>query len=719
MKRRNIVLYGDINLNILDGSAAWLVSLAETLTLTDSLVHVVLKSHVTTDRLLTRISGRDDIVVHLPVTAEGSASMSHPEAVARLEQVTAEVDASVLIVRGRLMSHAASQSEVLSPILWSYITDYTFPATVIQPAELAQLRQIAAGSRRVFMQTQDSRDYFESIVPEAAGRTLLMTPTVPDDFFAPPTPRREGPLRLIYSGKFAPEWRTLEMLSLPDALRNRGIDAELTMLGDKIGPADAGWIKQMDAALAALPAGTRWPGGLPREQAIAAVTEHDIGLSWRSAVLDSSLEISTKMLEYAAAGTPPVLNRTRAHEELFGPDYPLMLDDDRKSTLLAVLAKAPALLDEVRVHAQNAARAYSSSVTAQRLEGYFRRAESDGDNHPLLTERLKVVLAGHDLKFAGELIDTLQRREDIDLRIDHWPALAQHDEAVSQELLNWADVIVCEWAGHNAVWYSHRVRDDQRLVVRLHRFELTAPWIGNIDIDRVDAVVTVSSYYQEVVKRQTSWPPEKIHAIANGIDVLDLDRPKRAGARFVLGMIGIVPILKRPDRTLDLFGELLRHDDRFRLMIRGRMPWEYPWVWKKPLEQGPYLDFFDRIGSSPLLKERVVFSPFGPDIASWLRSVGWVVSPSDIESFHLAPAEGMASGALPIFWPREGVTQIFGDRFLHHSVEEMASFVLEHVGNDDLWRSSEKAAREIVAPFDIDAVSSDWLNLLLPGGSAD
>ena len=70
----------------------------------------------------------------------------------------------------------------------------------------------------------------------------------------------------------------------------------------------------------------------------------------------------------------------------------------------------------------------------------------------------------------------------MEVRVDQWPALGKHDPEVSRELAEWADVIICEWCGPNAVWYSEWLkkhgRPDQRLVVRLHRFELYGAWPG-------------------------------------------------------------------------------------------------------------------------------------------------------------------------------------------------------------------------------------------------
>lgn len=710
MTARDIVVYGDVNLNILDGSATWLVSLAETLTHTDSTIHVVLKAHVTTDRLLTRIADHPRIVLHQPVTAPGMSAMSPPDAVKRLEDVVLGAGASILIVRGSQMAAACSRSDVLSARLWSYVTDFVFPAILMPPDQRLRLREVATNSQRLFVQTEETRAYIEAILPEAAGKCLLMTPTVPDDFFVDLDDRPDDDnLSLVYSGKLHPDWRTLEAVDLPARLNEAGCPATLTILGDKVQSVDPSWVARMRSALDDPPANVTWAGGVPREEALSVVARHDVGLSWRSASLDASLEISTKMLEYAASGTPPVLNRTAAHEALLGRDYPLFVEDSIES-VVDVLTRARPQLPGIRVAAQQAARRYASSVTAHRLEGYFERSEPDLHVHPVRGKALNVVVASHDLKFAGELLDTLSSRSDIVLRLDKWESLRDHDESVSTDLLKWADVVICEWAGPNAVWYSQRKRPNQRLIVRLHRFELTSPWIHDIEIDQVDTLITVSQYYSDLVEKTLGCPPERVHCVPNSLDVVDLARPKHPGARYSLALVGVVPILKRPDRALDLLEALIPHDSRFRLHIKGRMPWEYPWTWNKWTEREPYLHFFKRIGSTPGLAEHVVFEPFGADMGNWLRSIGWVLSPSDLESFHLAPAEGMASGALPLFWPRDGVEAIFGTEFLKTSISDMVEFVLSHVHDDDAWRRAETSARSTAAAFDAPVVSATWLD---------
>ena len=54
-----------------------------------------------------------------------------------------------------------------------------------------------------------------------------------------------------------------------------------------------------------------------------------------------------------------------------------------------------------------------------------------------------MVVAGHDLKFFTPLIAYLRRQPGIEVRVDQWAALGEHDEARSRELAGWADVVIC------------------------------------------------------------------------------------------------------------------------------------------------------------------------------------------------------------------------------------------------------------------------------------
>ena len=62
------------------------------------------------------------------------------------------------------------------------------------------------------------------------------------------------------------------------------------------------------------------------------------------------------------------------------------------------------------------------------------------------------------------------------IQVDEWTGHELHDPQRSKNLLEWADIIFCEWLLGNAVWYANNKKDHQKLIVRLHRFELTTKY---------------------------------------------------------------------------------------------------------------------------------------------------------------------------------------------------------------------------------------------------
>jgi glycosyltransferase involved in cell wall biosynthesis len=715
--RRKVLLYGDVNLNITDGSAIWLVSMAEALSKTNSDVTVLLKAKVIDDRLSGSLYGLANVRVESADNANlaaGLNALSSEAAAQRIAELDAKNHYDVVVVRGlQVAEHVAKTEHVLAKS-WLYITDLPFPYSSMTPMQRVLLTNLAQGAKRLFAQTEDARSYLEALIPEAAGKVLLLSPMIPDKYFkAPRAGQNSQAVSVVYSGKFARDWRTLEMCSLPAEMSASGAPLELTMVGDKFqgDKAEPDWPERMRSALSR--PGVTWAGGLSRDDATLAVSKGDIGLSWRASGLDSSLEISTKVLEYAAAGVAPLLNRTRAHEEIFGSEYPLFLEHDSPGDVRQLLTSRRAVIDEAKNRAHSAVRPYSVSASAQRLETYLTRAGGNYASVSRARRPTRVLLAGHDLKFAGELVELLSNRSDIELEIDEWTSLHTHDPNRSAALLEWADVIICEWAGPNAVWFSHRKRASQRLIVRLHAFELRGPWLDKIDIESIDFVVCVSDLYRQLTHERTGWPIEKLRVVPNGLDAVDFERPKFHGSRFRLGMVGLVPFIKRPDRALDVLEELISLDARYTLHLRGRMPWEYDYEWRKPYQREAYSSLFRRLGSSTLLSEHVVFEPFGADMASWFRKIGFILSPSTRESFHLAPAEGMASGSVPVFWDRPGVREIFGDQFVVNSSGEAAALIYRLGQDDNSFGSASNVAMQTAAKYDVERISPLWLTLVL------
>nr|WP_240489739.1 glycosyltransferase [Actinomadura atramentaria] len=687
-------------------------------------VTLVLKAPVRTGRLVDPLRALPGVTVHSPHAA-GRIPAKVPMPPRWAAAVLGELDAAdpfdLVVVRGRTIA-AKLAAGPLAGRLWTYLTDIPQSADEMTHAAAAELGRIADASRLLLCQTEELRGFLEAAVPATAGKSELFPPVaVLPDRIVPAQDRpvtADRPLRLVYTGKFAPRWNTLEMTRLPALLAERGVAAEVHMVGDKIheDPDDPSYAARMENALASAPGVVRH-GGHPRAEAMRITAGCDIGLSWRHPALDAGLELSTKLLECGLLGVPVVVNRTPMHERLFGADYPLFAatEDD----VVDVLASVRADPDRYALAARRcraAAEGFTLDAAADRLRGCLARVFPEPSDAVLAAapggHKLRVGVAGHDLKFFTRLLDYLRSRPDIEVRVDHWAALKAHDPERGRALIEWADVIVCEWCGPNALWYAERKRPGQRLLVRLHRFELYADWPKQLDIDAVDQVICVSPHYADLTVATTGWPREKVTVIPNWVDDTQLDRPKLAGAEHHLGMIGIAPSRKRLDLALDAVEDLRRDDPRFVLFVKSKLPWDYWWIWRKPEERAHYERLFRRIRRSPLLAGGVVFDAYGHDVAAWLRRVGFVLSTSDDESFHLAPAEGMASGAVPALLDWPGADTIYDRRWIHATTSAMADSIAASVAGGT-WETDRADARaQVRAAYGLDEVCRQWIDLI-------
>jgi glycosyltransferase involved in cell wall biosynthesis len=736
--RPSALVYGDVDLNLLDGSAIWLQSVTQALVAAGCAVTLVLKAPVRTDRLVAPLRGLPEVTIRSP-HEEGllpgltEASLTVPQAVAVLAAVdqargdkARSADGAgphdLVVLRGRALVSAAARDGSFDGRLWSYLTDVPQAVPAVTPKAAEDLTVIAKASRYLLCQTEELRCFLEGSVAAACGKSVLFPPVLPaldihrdpEQKVAPPG----TPLKLVYTGKFAPRWNTLEMTSLPSLLAARGVAAEVHMVGDKVhdDPRDPTYKRRMRGALGevgtpAVP-GVIWHGGQPRAEAMRLAAAGDIGLSWRHPELDASLELSTKVLEFGQLGLPVILNRTPMHEALLGPDYPLFAASVDDVADVAAAALDPAVFDLAASRTSAAASSFALDQAAARLRTYLARAVPAAVGAGARPGApLRVVIAGHDLKFFNALIGYFRLQPDLEVRVDHWRALGEHDEANSRELAEWADVIVCEWCGPNAVWYSRHKRRSARLLVRLHRFELDSPYPSQVKIGNVDQVICVSDYYTRLTREKTGWPAAKIVTVPNALDVLQFDRPKLDGARFNLGMTSMVDMRKRVDLALDVLEELRRDDDRYLLYVKSGMPWELWWVWQHQEQRSHYFEAFRRVQRSPLLRGAVVFDDGGPDVPAWLRRIGFVLSTSDAESFHMAPAEGMASRAVPVIrnWP--GAETIYDSRWIKENPAEMAASIAA-LSSPEAWEDARQTAHEQIRAIDLGTVAESLLRLV-------
>lgn len=319
---RRVAVYGEVDPNLVDGSSVWLISVCQVLASIGGVeVTLLLRRPLEPGRryLLAELEANERIDV---VDAGREGLLAPGEALDRLEELDRERGPfDLVLLRGQSLLTEAAARDAFDGRLWPYVM------TGRGMGE-ETLRALAARSHRLLVQTEAAEEELRSAVPDASDSVLILPPMIPDTGPPPSRNGERGPLRLVYSGKLAPEYCWLETVEAFRALREAEPGAELHVIGDKIHrPPDQPDFH--DQALRALreTEGLRWHGAVPRSAVNALLAGCDLALSIRDPSVEAAHELSTKVLEYGAAGLPVVLNRAPAYERLLGGDYPFFFDD--------------------------------------------------------------------------------------------------------------------------------------------------------------------------------------------------------------------------------------------------------------------------------------------------------------------------------------------------------------------------------------------------------
>lgn len=319
-----------------------------------------------------------------------------------------------------------------------------------------------------------------------------------------------------------------------------------------------------------------------------------------------------------------------------------------------------------------------------------------------------ILFAGHNFHFIEDLINRFSRDGHTILR-DQWKGHAIHDEEFSHSLLKQADIIICEWALGNSVWYSNHKTFKQRLFVRFHRQEIETDYPNQINWSSVEKMVFVAPYFQAQAIEKFLIPPEKATFIPNYVGTSRFALPKSRDSKYTIGMLGIIPRLKRLDRALDILKIVRTQEPRFNLRIKGKLPENYAWMLKREEEMNWYQEQFARIKSDPVLNGHVHFDGWSPDVPQWFTKINHIISVSDYEGSHQAVAEGAASGAVPTIVKWNGAEHIYPSEWCYDDVVSAAEAILTKSSKS---QNGLKWSRVIRKRYDIKRIYNCWNKLL-------
>lgn len=268
-----------------------------------------------------------------------------------------------------------------------------------------------------------------------------------------------------------------------------------------------------------------------------------------------------------------------------------------------------------------------------------------------------------------------------------------------------ADVIVADWADKAAVWASIAAPPHARVVVRAHGMDVFSLWPHAVNWSRVDALVSVSPHQAKVLDEilaasavpvgATSYPPCEV--VPNIVELGEPSEPTAREAR-TLGLIGWNKRVKDPLWAVEVLSRLRVKDPgggwRLRLIGADFSPGGVA-------TSHSYAASFRARIAQPDVAGAVELTGHSDDIAAEARRLGFVLSSSVRESFHLGLVEGVLGGAVPVVreWPffagYRGASTLFPSEWVVPDIDAAVHRIWE-LREPDMRDSAATRAREDV-----------------------
>jgi glycosyltransferase involved in cell wall biosynthesis len=327
----NILFYGDVDMNLTDGSSIWLNSLVQVLARDPGIrVHVLLKARITKDLLLQDLVKLENVRLTDPFRQFAGFNFQNknrlvPEdAVTLIGRLLDEQPYNCVIIRGMEACKKAVNSLKDPSLVIPYITGFTDDPVLIPAEEKQSLQAMYERVKLMFLQTDEMKRAFLEITGAQEDKIAVLPPMVPD------FPSQEPAFRncrntIVYVGKFSNDYYLYESLTAFKELGEEGYRFEVA--GDKFHTDLKVTKEELITMMETIP-GVSWMKALNREEVSGLIANADLGLCWRSKSIDNerSMELSTKLLEYGRLGKPVLVRRIPIHERLLGAGYPFYVD---------------------------------------------------------------------------------------------------------------------------------------------------------------------------------------------------------------------------------------------------------------------------------------------------------------------------------------------------------------------------------------------------------
>lgn len=264
-----------------------------------------------------------------------------------------------------------------------------------------------------------------------------------------------------------------------------------------------------------------------------------------------------------------------------------------------------------------------------------------------------LLISGHDLKFINNIIHQL--KDYYNILVDKWTGHNKHNINKSKELLNKADIILCEWCLGNAVFYSNNKMPHQKLLIRLHRVESKTDYIKKLNTKNIDSILYVSPSWNIISSLEYKFNLiKKVYYFKN--DLSDVFKPNYNkikininNNKISIGMCGILPFeLKNPLKVLEII-KILKEKYEITFYLFGKKPSELAWIVKSDPQAIKKYSIFEKY-----LNKNTNYINIGfinnDELYNYFTKLDFILVTSNDESFHKSSLEALMAGVIPIFY---------------------------------------------------------------------
>ena len=296
-----------------------------------------------------------------------------------------------------------------------------------------------------------------------------------------------------------------------------------------------------------------------------------------------------------------------------------------------------------------------------------------------------LLIVGDNLKFIEHAVKYLEKDYEIKTRVIQ--KNDNLDSSKNKNILDWADIIFCEWMQSYVEWFSKNVKKDQKLFIRAHKYEASLSYGHNIDFNNVTGVITINYFLLEIFSNIFSIPREKMFVLNNIVETSIYSKNKTPDYRKNIALVGYVPNWKGYHRALEIINHLNKHDD-FKLYLFGKDWCELDWV-KNDKTQFEYLDKCEEYIEEHDLSKYIIKQGW-VDRTNMFSNIGYVLSVSDIEGSHLSPTESNADLTMSLIlnWP--GASYVHPPEIIFESIDDIEAYILDTYDNDEKYMETVK-----------------------------